>query len=205
MGKKDNQNKPKLSPEEIAQRKAEAAARKALADVQPALARIAIALTDKMPHCSFIIPNNKKTPNIGIDSETMVKHLELITSAGSSDKRLNGIDDLVLLMMSKTFLDDDNILEVGLYVPNAHNEKININTLMATIIEDFNCPTDGITANTAKGVIMSSSLHVESPEKVSDQILITFMTTLKKTSVYVEEESDDEDMGDLANAAGIEW
>lgn len=205
MGKKDKQNKPKLTPEEIAQRKVEAAARKALADVQPALARIVIALTDKMPHCSFIVPNKESTPNTGIDSETMVKHLELITSAGSSDKRLNGVDDMVLLIMSKTFQEGNNILEVGLYVPNDQNDKVKVNTLMATIIEDFHCPTDGQMTISSKGVIMSSSLHVESPDKITDQVLITFMTELKKTGVYVEEDSDDDDMGDLADAAGIEW
>lgn len=208
------QQKPKMTPEEIAERKNQAESRKLFKDVQPALGRIVIALTDAMPHCSFMMEDN-------LTPETMTKRLGLIRSAGSSEPKYKGVDELVLLMMSKSIksrkdkdpdeitdditdeVDEPHSIEIGIYVPESRKDVLTPDALYIAIMETI--PRDNLNKMTSDGQTYVSTVYVQSPEKMIDVMLTNFFTMLKKTGIYVEEESDDEDMGAMADAAGIEW
>lgn len=200
MGKKNKQTKPPLTPEEIEAFKA-SQRNHALQNVAPSvLSRIGIALTDKMSHCSFIIKDNDIKP------EYMDNLMELVLK---SNEKYVGLDEMVLLLIIKSPKQKDNMFGVtcSLYFPKSYDDKIACSSISKNLISSVpkSISDEVVTKDFEKGHNERFTVWMEFPDKNIDVMIASFNGTLKTAGIYVEEESDDEDMGNMAEEAGIEW
>ena len=221
--KKNKQSKPTLTPEEIEARKALAASRAALKKVESVLDRINIAITNKMPHCCFEVAeppkkgNNKEeveSTGSGVDANELNDRLQLIVSTSTTEEKYKPIENMVLLLMSKSFnskpvdvpeLDDfpSHSIALSLYMPYTFADKISVDELLTIIIGGSNHFLNRTTTKTDQGCIVSVDFYVEYPDKINDTILASFMQTIKDKGIYIEEDDSDDDI--VGEMADLEW
>jgi hypothetical protein len=229
---KSNQNKPKLTAEQISALKEESAKRNAYKTVEPFLRRLHIAINDGMRHMSFITDDNCSPDEL---MHRMKTALALSSSSGEiEDYRNEKVENMTLLLISKCDQktmpkNEDDIpvsyVSICLYVPPSL--KINIPTEII-VANDDGSPFKKI-ENVEVEVYLSAVLVITlgkfTPEvcitdgsicaldfstdsniKSADDVVSQFLAAVIAKRIFIPTpEDDDDDIGAIATNAGIEW
>lgn len=227
MSKKEKKakGKVKMTPEEIAMRKAQAAAKKALKDINPVLSDMAMMNKNGMPYFC----KDYATP---VSYEEAQKRLNLILSQASEDK-YSFLTKMCFCVVYK-FEDAPNAEDPPKTekAPDGEKEEIPMVQKLTILIctpkgcekyDAENMNADKLYLDMLEKVFpdgpkfqqclhdpdnkshLTANLIVDSFMKEADNVCQFFRDYMKTTGIYVEEESDDEDMGQMAEDAGIEW
>lgn len=202
MGKKDKANKPKISPEEIAKRKAEAEAKKKLKDVTQVLTDIRQIQKNGIPYfCKDY--EGKYTEKGG--KEVIVNAIK-----GNENVQLirqqEGIETMYTCVIYKYMTNDEvpiHRLTVLLTVPN--ETKISSESLTAQLVDKMAKLGANMQSTVFSPNCATIDWMVQSFIKDADTVRDEYRKMMIELGIYQEEESDDENMGDMMENAGIEW
>ena len=202
MGKGQKPNKPKLSPEEIAKRKAEAEAKKKLKDVNQVLVDIRQIQKNGIPYFCKDYDGKyteKGGNNVTVGSLKGNENVKLI-------RQQDGIETMYTCVIYKYMTDDEepiHKLTVLVTVPN--DSKISINVLaseLASRMQKENASNHSVIFNENCCTI---DFNVESFIKDADKLRDIYRNLMIELGIYEEEDDDDDDMGAMMEDAGIEW
>jgi hypothetical protein len=212
---KNKQSKPKMTPEEIAMRKAEAAKRAIYKSVDPFMKRLQIAVNDDMPHLYFITDDNCSPEELMSRMKTVL----MLSSSSSAIKDYcnDKVVNMTLLLISKCEpkvkpQNEDDIMpsyvSVCLYVPpsiklySETNEEIDNSMVFTETISSFTSDVSVTDEN-----ITACDFSTYSSIKSADIVVSNFLNTVIKYRIYVppEDDDDEDDFGAMLENSGIVW
>jgi len=205
MTNKDNKTSQKLTPDEIAARKADAVKRAVYKNVMPFLNRIKIATSDNMPHVSFITDDDCSPAEL---TTRMKAVLELSSQNGElKDYHNENVNNTTILLVSRcqpkeTPKNEDDVVpsyvSVCIYVPS--DKEVSVDTLMSETVSGFN---KDVTVS-GEG-IEACDFSTDSNIKSADIVVTQFIGAVTKHNIYVPVDEDEDDFTTMAETAGLEW
>jgi hypothetical protein len=206
---KKGKGKVKLTPEEIEARKAQAAAKKGLKDIAQVLSDMTIMNKNGMPYFC-------KDYDSSLSYEDGQKRLNLLLSQTSTEK-YSWISNMCLCIVHKYEITPDSDapeespivqkLTILMYIPS-NIDGVNVDDVYDEITKTVfpEGPSyDSVLYEPVEKAKLTADLTVGSCIKDADLVTQQFRNIMKDKGIYVEVESDDDDMGQMIEDAGIEW